>query len=105
MKDMHYAIVEARLFDTTTLVRPVLLWPFLALPILLLVCFGADLFGSNFTKIFFISFFLFSILLIYKKNIFCFSFSVFNKFLSTPHKKYKFKHTATVYLFGYSSNR
>jgi len=37
----------------TTLAQPILLWSFLALPILLLVHFGADLFGTNFTKIIF----------------------------------------------------
>jgi len=69
-------IVEARLFGATIVVRPVLLWPFLALPILMLVHFGADLFGANFTKIifFFCSFSLFNFL-IYKKNFS--SFSVF----------------------------
>jgi len=44
---------EARLFGATTLLRSVLLWPFLAFPILLLVHFGVDLFGVNFKKIIF----------------------------------------------------
>jgi len=42
------------LYVTTTLVQPVLLWPFL-----LLVHFGADLFGTNFMKIIFFICFLF----------------------------------------------
>jgi len=77
--------------------------------------FGVAHFGANFTKIFFV--FLFSIFLIYKNKNFpssvLFFFSktvedflfICNKFLSTLHKKYKFKHTATVFLFGYSSRK
>jgi len=45
----HQLKEEARLFGATNLVQPVLLWPFLALPILLLVHFGVDLFSANFT--------------------------------------------------------
>jgi len=69
---------EALLFGVTILARPVLLWPFLV-----------------------------------ENNFFLFQFSffktvedfllIFNKFISTLHKKYKFKHIATVFLFGYSS--
>jgi len=55
---------EARFFVATTFVRHVLLWPFLALPILLLVHFGADLFVSIFMKKF------------YEKNVF-FAFFLF----------------------------
>jgi len=44
---------EAHVFGATTLAQPVLLWFFLALPTLLLVHFGADLFGTNFMKIIF----------------------------------------------------
>jgi len=54
---------------------------------------------------------------VYHKNFFCL-FSIFFwfqkqskifclfllKLLSILHKKYKFKHTATIFLFGYSSN-
>jgi len=54
-----HIMLKARLFCATTLARPVLLWPFLALPILLLVHFGADLFGVNFTKIIFFLFLIF----------------------------------------------
>jgi len=50
-------ITEARLFGATTFARPVLLWPFMALPILLLVHFGADLFGANFTEIIYVFYF------------------------------------------------
>jgi len=50
-----------RLYGVITLVQPVLLRPFLALPILLLAHFGADLFGTNFTKKFFFSFAFFLI--------------------------------------------
>jgi len=85
--------VEARLFGVTTLALPVLLWPFLALPILLLVQFGADLFGANFMKIIFsLAFFFskkkfFSVFLFhfFSKTVENFLF-VFNKFLSTLHK-------------------
>jgi len=110
--------VEARLFGATTLAQPILMWPFLALPILLLVYFGVDRFGANFTKIIFsFVFFFFQFFLINKNYFFrIFSFFskavedilfIFNKFLSTLHKKYKFKHTTTVFyfLFDYSSNR
>jgi len=45
--------MEACLFGTTTLILP-----FLALPILLLVYLGVDLFGANFMKLTF-SFFKF----------------------------------------------
>jgi len=66
-------------------------------------------------KYFFVCFFLFSIFLFNKKNfsssVFFFQkqlkifLFIFNKFIFTLHIKYKFKHTATVCLFGYSSNR
>jgi len=91
--------------------RPVLLWPFLTLPILLLVHFGVDLFGENFTKIIFC--FCFNVL-IYKK--FIKKFSVFfhfffknslkiflficNKFLSTLHNKIQVQ--TRRYCFYYS---
>jgi len=93
---------------------PVLLWTYLALPILLLVHFRADLFGANFTKI--ISF-AFSIFLIYKKFSFFFILFLFqkqskeflficNKFLSTLHTKIQVQtHCYCFFLFGYSSNR
>jgi len=47
-------------FCSTTLEQPVLLWPFLALSILLLVYFGVNLFGANFTKIIFFWFSFFN---------------------------------------------
>jgi len=83
-----------RLYGATTLSRPVLLWPFLAVPILLLVHFGADLFGTNFMKINFFLLLFVSIFLIYKK-IFRLFFQIqskdflfiCNKFLSPLHKK------------------
>jgi len=56
-------------FGMTTLAQPILLWPFFALPILLLVHFGADFFGVNFTKIIF-SLLFSSIFLIERKNFF-----------------------------------
>jgi len=60
-----------RLYGAPTLVLPVLLWPFMALPILLLIQFEADLFGVNFTKIIFCVLFQFiSVFLIYKKLFF-----------------------------------
>jgi len=107
----RYSYVLVISWKHVFLALPVLLWPFLALPIFLLVHFGADLFGANFTKIIFFSFWF--QFLIYKKNFsLFFHFFLFqkqskdflficNKFLSTLQKKYKFKHTATVFLFGY----
>jgi len=46
-------VTGARLYGTITLAQPVLLWPFLVLPILLLVHFGMNIVGANFTKIIF----------------------------------------------------
>jgi len=108
-----------RRYGVTTLSWPILLWPFLALPILLLVHFWADLFGTNFTKIICFFCFLFQFFLIYRKKFFCLSFFLFFSFKNSQKifclfviyffplyiKKYKFKHTTTVFLFGYSSNR
>jgi len=48
---------EAHLFDATILAQPALVWLILALPILSLVHFGADLFVANFMKIIFCFFF------------------------------------------------
>jgi len=93
------------------LARPVLLWPFLALPIFLLVHFGAELFGMNLTKIIFsflFSFSNFSIFLIYKNTFSVFFIFFFQRqsmifclflinFFPLYIKKYKFKHTATVF--------
>jgi len=45
-----------RLYGATTLALPIWLWSLLALPILLLLHFGADLFGANFMKMFFFFF-------------------------------------------------
>jgi len=57
----------------TTFAQFVLLWPFLALPILLLVHFGADSFGTNFMNIIFFCFFRFRIFQFFMyKNIFSF---------------------------------
>jgi len=53
LQHKSYSVWGTRLYGTTTLAWPVLLWPFFALPILLLVHFGADLFDANFTKIIF----------------------------------------------------
>jgi len=77
---------------------------------LLLVHFGADLFGANFMKIIFFLLLFVSIyfsFLIYKNYFFpsflFFSKTVedvlfiFNEFLSTQRKEYKFKHTTTVF--------
>jgi len=53
--------VGTRLYGATILARPVLLWPYLALPILLQIHFGADLFGANFVRIiYFVCFFFFN---------------------------------------------
>jgi len=61
--------------------QPVFMWPFLELPILMLVHFGADLFGANFSKIFFFLLFI-SIFLIYKKfSVFLFLFYFFKSSL------------------------
>jgi len=45
--------MDTRLYGTIALSQPVLLLPFLALSVLLLVHFLADLFGTNFKKIIF----------------------------------------------------
>jgi len=103
--------MEARLFCTTALAQPVLLWSFLALPILLMVHFGADLFVANFTKIYF-SFAFFSIFLNYKKFFSVFFqkqskiFVYFNKFLCTQQKKIQVQthRYCFFFFFGYSSN-
>jgi len=87
--------------------EPVLLWPFLSSPILLLVHFGADLFGANFTKIIF-SFSNFSILLIYIFSSLFIFFFFFSKqsnsfclfvinFFPLCIKKFKFKPTAVIF--------
>jgi len=64
---------------------------------------------------YFIFFLLFPIFSYKKISVFLFSFFsktvkdflfIFKKFLSTLHKKYKLKHTTTVFFFfGYSSSR
>jgi len=104
---------EARLFGETTLAPPILLWPFLAFPILLLLHFEVDLFCANFTKKNF--FLLFSIFLIHKnyffpKFFFFFFFSkIFCLFLINFFPLYiKNASSNTLllfFLFDYSSNR
>jgi len=91
------ALTGTQLYGATTLAWPILLWLFLALPILLLVHFGADLFGTNFIKIFFLL--IFFQFLIYKKFFLVFHFYFYFsktvedfllfvlKFLSILHKK------------------
>jgi len=75
---LHPARPGTRLYGATTLARPVLLWPFLALPILMLVHFEEDLFGANFMEINFFLLLFVSIFLIYKK-IFRLFFIFFSK--------------------------